>query len=96
MPIYDDFNPCEGHTMSNAIHASIHVSDTTGQDDDMPSYGVLYTLEDFVNDVINGSITSDDGFGEFFNSGKLITNFELDDKQLVIPEDTTHVLWFNK
>jgi len=98
-PIYDDFNPCERENMSNAIHASIHEDDTTGQEKyyrPLPSYGRLYTTEQFIEDVTEGYLMDHDGSGCFVKGNKMSDEYIDFNKLFIIPEDATHVMWFGK
>jgi len=65
---------------------------------DLPDYGDLFTLSEFIDSCKNTLFTNDDGHGylvknkkmqavEFYPSQALASTFE---------SDATHVMWFNK
>lgn len=62
--------------------------------DEIPNYGEILTIDEFVGMVDDGSIIEDDGIGYFSNGHKMTR--ELDVFESDIPEDATHVAWFNK
>lgn len=70
------------------------VNDNSEYQDDIPNYGENLTIEEFMSMVEDCSIMEDDGIGYFSNGEKM--NRKLDAFDSDIPEDATHVIWFNK
>lgn len=67
--------------------------------DDIPDYGQLYTLDEFVSFCDNGPMFSDyDGTGYYATKDKMsdITISPSDILEGIYRKDFTHVMWFNK
>jgi hypothetical protein len=64
--------------------------------DKMPSYGDLMTVNDFRQDVRAGGFIDYDGFGHpaklMVDNSTHIYPSQVD----AIPDDATHIVWFNK
>jgi hypothetical protein len=68
--------------------------------DDVPNYGDLIEIEEFLNDIESGGFIDYDGCGHFATSDKM-SNVEIWIKALFlgkqdIPNWATHIMWFNK
>ncbi len=65
--------------------------------DDIPAYGDLFTVEVFREEVSCGMFIDDDGSGCPSNGVKCDMGFNIFPSNLgKIPEDATHIIWFNK
>ena len=62
--------------------------------DEIPNYADLLTIDEFMEMVEDGSIIEDDGGGYFSNGDRM--NRSLDAFESDVPDDATHVAWFNK
>jgi hypothetical protein len=56
--------------------------------------GYLLTREEFIEDCKNKFFTDYDGYGYPVKNGKVAT-IKIFPSQLNIPEDATHIIWFN-
>ncbi len=61
--------------------------------EEIPEYGDLMTLEEFLHDVKDGCITDYDGTGHWSNGFSMSREGNVFGKT---PEGATHVVWFNK
>ncbi len=66
-------------------------------DRDLPTYGDLMTVEDFMECVSCGLFIDYDGSGHPVKNGRM-SKLNIYPSQCpgVIPEDATHIMWFNK
>lgn len=65
---------------------------------DLPAYGELITLDEFIRNVESGKFINYDGSGKYSN-GTQITNIIIhpsDIKNNIYRRDFTHVLWLEK
>jgi hypothetical protein len=61
----------------------------------LPDYGDLFTVEEWNEDVLNGSFVSSDGNGWWVKNGLMCHDWN--DEVFRSPQlDATHVMWFNK
>ena len=57
----------------------------------------IYTIHDFKESVELGLFIDDDGFGHPMKDGKINPDFNVQPSAVEnIPEDATHVVWYNK
>ena len=64
---------------------------------DISEFGDLMTLEEFIESVDNGSLIDYDGFGQPVYNGKMShISVYPSDYELLLPKETTHIIWFNK
>lgn len=67
------------------------------------SNGKLMTVEEFKNNCESGCLIDYDGMGDLVKDGEIVTPTEdgwprwiVPSKRDEIPEDVTHVLWYNR
>ena len=63
---------------------------------DLPSYGDLITVGEFLVDVRERNFTDWDGSGHPVKNGKMAAIDIYPSKVNDIPADATHIIWFNK
>ncbi len=67
---------------------------------ELPDYGDLITAKQYMKLVKFGVITDDNGFGrpvKAVDGKKMMADFAIgSDECEYIPDDATHVMWFNK
>lgn len=70
--------------------------------EDLPDYGDLMPVHEFVGHVKSGGFIDDDGYGKY-SDGKRMSNITIyasditnPKKDLIRRKDFTHVVWFNK
>ena len=74
----------------------MNLNNTTMFTEDIPNYGDLFTLEEWLKDCKNGFLIDYDGFGHP-SDGKYMSNvFMKPSKRNDYPEGTTHIVWFNR
>lgn len=61
--------------------------------EEIPKYGHLMTIEDWLKNVACGNFTNYDGSGYYCKDGKMDCDNEVFSNP---PLDATHVCWFNK
>lgn len=65
--------------------------------DDLPTYGDLMTVAEFVATCAWGGFIDSDGSGHLVKDGKMDPKYVVYPSQLrSIPKDATHIMWFNK
>lgn len=65
--------------------------------DDVPDYGDLMTVREFIENVYNGLFVDGDGFGNPVRNGLVNNLCEIPPSRLdKIPKNATHIIWFNK
>lgn len=63
----------------------------------MPELGSLYTVDEFKRQCTIGTFVAGDGFGSPIKDGWLDPAYDVYPSRLQeIPEDATHILWYNK
>ena len=62
----------------------------------LKSYGDLFTITDFKEACESGCIINGDGNGYWVKDEFMNDDIEVTPEYLLIPEDATHVIWFNK
>ena len=65
---------------------------------DLPKYGELMTIEDFIDNVMYGGLIDYDGFGEYATSNQR-SNITIKPSDILsgkYRKDFTHVQWFNR
>lgn len=64
----------------------------------MSNFGELMSTKDFKDSVKNGIFNDFDGFGHYVYEDEMIDedSVVLPSKINEIPDDVTHVMWFNK
>lgn len=65
-------------------------------DQDVPEYGDLMTREEWLNAVETGFFIDYDGMGSPVKDGKMMSGWVFPSQADMLPEDATHVVWFNK
>lgn len=69
---------------------------TTEYVDELSNYGDLMTVEDFKESVKHGALINYDGHGAVVKDRKMAKWIIYPSIAHLIPEDATHVMWFNK
>lgn len=62
----------------------------------VPTYGLLMTVADWKDEVAQGGFIDYDGFGQAYKNGLLDPRCIWPSKADAVPEDATHILWFNR
>jgi hypothetical protein len=63
----------------------------------VPDYGDLMTVKDFMDSCVIGAFIDYDGYGHPVKDGKMMGSVAvLPSKRREIPEDATHIVWFNR
>lgn len=64
---------------------------------EIPDYGDLMTVEDFVSNCESGVFIDYDGHGYPCKDGKCYQGFVIcPSSRRFIPSDATHIVWFNR
>jgi hypothetical protein len=61
-----------------------------------PGEDDVYTVEEFLTHVKNGQFIDSDGFGHPVKEKLADPQWFIRPSELNIPEDATHVVWYNK
>ena len=65
--------------------------------EEIPEYGDAMTVEEFKDDVNTGCLIDYDGFGHPMKDGKMAGHLDIYPSRVdIIPEDATHIIWFNR
>ena len=65
-------------------------------DKECPEYGDLMLVEDFQKHCKAGSFIDYDGYGCPVREGKMMSLYIYPSDLITIPEDATHIIWFNR
>lgn len=65
-------------------------------DQEVPDYGDLMTREEWLDMVKHGFFIDYDGMGSPVKDGKAMNGWVYPSQADKLPEDATHVVWFNK
>ena len=71
-------------------------TEMTVYDMDLSNYGELMTVGEFRKAVEFGSFIDYDGYGHPVRDGKMSQELVCPSQVMLLPEDATHVIWFNK
>ena len=61
----------------------------------MDDVGEKMTIEEFINSVNAGAFTDYDGYALAYNE-KILYGKIILPSNIIIPDDATHIVWFNK
>jgi hypothetical protein len=65
--------------------------------EDIPSYGDLMTVKEYLSNVKCGGFIDYDGFGQPAKDGKMAdVAISPSSGSFDIPEDATHIVWYNR
>ena len=65
--------------------------------DSLPDYGDLMTVDEFKKAVACGAFVDCDGYGHPSNNNLVDHNIHIFPSQVAdIPNDATHIVWFNR
>lgn len=63
---------------------------------EVPEYGSLMTVEEWLDDVKRNLFIDYDGFGHAVKDGKCDSRAIYPSEAAEVPEDATHIVWFNR
>ncbi len=64
--------------------------------EELPDYGDLFTIEEFITECKNNMLTDYDGSGSSVRENKMAKDNIKPSRLDEILEDATHIMWFNK
>jgi hypothetical protein len=67
---------------------------------ELPNYGTLMTIEDWLENVTGGGFIDYDGSGNYSDgkrmSNKSVSPSDVDSDQIMKNKEFTHIIWFNR
>lgn len=67
---------------------------------ELPNYGTLMTIEDWLENVTSGGFIDYDGSGNYSDgkrmSNKSVSPSDVDSDQIMKNKEFTHIIWFNR